>query len=410
MGASRRFAAVRTAIMAGLAGFFVLAWSASFESCAHTASPRGGPPDTIPPALIIVEPDSLAVLPGFEGDVRFEFDEAISERGIQGAVLLYPFDPRPRVRKGGRDLKVRPRVGWSDNRIYHIHIEPVVQDLFRNSIPRPIEYVFSTGAAITTNRVTGTVFDRMTGNVLPGGRVDMVMLPDSLRYGAASDSAGDFTIERLPAGRYLAIGYEDRNQDRKATNLDRTDTLEITLSDTDVVSLDFEVFKHDTIGSEIARVRSLDSLTLELQFNGFLDPDSLLTLAMVRVTSLAMATAVPLDTVLHNWQYQAWRQERLLAEGAAADSAAAAADSLAPADTVDVRVLPLDGAPAEAGEAPEAEPLPTPRIIVVLAAALAPGDYLVRVDSIVNLSGFAATSEFSYRHEEAEDGQDADDR
>ncbi|MBA3522095.1 MAG: hypothetical protein H0T90_06310, partial [Gemmatimonadales bacterium] len=50
-------------------------------SCARMEPPPGGPPDTAPPRLIATLPDSLAVVPGFDDDVEFRFDEVISEGG-----------------------------------------------------------------------------------------------------------------------------------------------------------------------------------------------------------------------------------------------------------------------------------------------------------------------------------------
>src|SRR5579859_1450554 len=52
---------------------------AALAACANIQPPPGGPPDTTPPALASVYPESLAVLPGFKGDVQFRFNEVVSE-------------------------------------------------------------------------------------------------------------------------------------------------------------------------------------------------------------------------------------------------------------------------------------------------------------------------------------------
>ena len=40
-------------------------------ACAKVELPPGAPPDVSPPHLISASPESLAVLPGFTGDVTF---------------------------------------------------------------------------------------------------------------------------------------------------------------------------------------------------------------------------------------------------------------------------------------------------------------------------------------------------
>ena len=52
---------------------------AAVLSCARIEPPPGGPPDADAAAAHRHRPDSLAQLPGFQGDVEFRFDEVISE-------------------------------------------------------------------------------------------------------------------------------------------------------------------------------------------------------------------------------------------------------------------------------------------------------------------------------------------
>ncbi|MGD2217288.1 MAG: Ig-like domain-containing protein, partial [Gemmatimonadales bacterium] len=247
-----RFPRTGTAHASLLAGGLVLLGLvlANLQSCANVQPPRGGPPDSIPPALIAVYPDSYAVVSwtGKKEKVRFEFDEPISEQNLQLAALLYPFEPRPNVDKGKQELRVRPRAGWVADRLYHVRIEPVVQDLFRNRIADPIHHTISTGVSIPENSARGSVFDRIKGERLPNGRIDMVLLPDSLRYGGIADTSGAFGIDRLPVGDYYAIGYEDLNNNMRADDFDRSDTLVVSLGQADTLALQFHVFKHDTAG------------------------------------------------------------------------------------------------------------------------------------------------------------------
>ena len=412
----------------------LLAASAGVQSCAHVGAPAGGPPDSTPPLLVLVEPDSFSVMSEFRGnrgEVRFEFDEPISERNINGAAMVYPFDLRPHARKGKRDLRVRPRVGWIEDRIYHIRIEPVIQDLFGNRIPEPILYTISTGMPITQNAVTGTVYDRITGVKHTNSRIDLVILPDTLRYGGISDSVGDFSVSVLPAGEYYAIGYEDVNGNQRVDGFDRSDTLRVTLGSIDTLTLEFNVFHHDTLGPLLSLVEVLDSMTLSLGFDGFLDPDTPLSVQNIQVftvqDSLPVGAPLAIDSVMHNWRFLIYRDSIELIEQARRDSvaaaeaeeaarqAAAAADSAAAADTVAVeaaaveeptpepvragpRTLQIEEPPPDSVVVPQE--LPDSRIMVILAEALPPGAYVVIAVRIVNLNSLEGGGEMPFEVEE----------
>lgn len=51
----------------------------ALAACARIEPPPGGPPDQAPPYLVSVSPDTMASLPGFDGEVEFQFNEVISE-------------------------------------------------------------------------------------------------------------------------------------------------------------------------------------------------------------------------------------------------------------------------------------------------------------------------------------------
>jgi hypothetical protein len=362
-----------------------------------------------------VEPDSFSVNPGFDDDVRFEFQESISERGIEGSVVLYPLEARPRVKKGKRELKIRPREGWVEDRIYHVRVNPTIQDLFNNRIDEPLTYTFSTGMPIPDNVVQGTVTDRITGQLLRTGRIDMVRLPDTLRYGSVTDTAGAFSLRALPLGDYLAIGYEDVNGNQRADEFDRSDTLEVEFIGDDVLSLDFNVFRHDTLPPQVALATAVDSMTVELEFNSYIDPLSPLSVADVAMYGAVDTVAVPIDTVLHAWEYTMWRDSVTAAiaaaqEQARLDSLAALqpVDTLAAeADTLEQEPPPQPLQPEEEGEEePEEveEPprLPDQRIFVITAGPIPQGAHIVTIQNTLSLSGLIGGGEMTFQPVEPE--------
>src|SRR2546422_8680740 len=61
-----------------LALLLVGAWEAS-GGCASVGTPPGGPPDSAPPRILHVRPESGAVVPNYGGDVGIQFDETVDE-------------------------------------------------------------------------------------------------------------------------------------------------------------------------------------------------------------------------------------------------------------------------------------------------------------------------------------------
>ncbi len=419
---SPRTGAARASLLAGGLILVTLALT-NLESCANVQAPPGGPPDSIPPALIAVYPDSYAVVSwtGKREKVRFEFDEPISEQNLQVAAILYPFEPRPNVDKGKRELRVRPRAGWVADRLYHVRVEPVVQDLFRNRIDEPIYHIISTGVPVPENGASGSIFDRIRGERLPNGRIDLVLLPDTLRYGGIADTAGAFNIGRLPVGDYYAIGYEDLNNNQRADDFDRSDTLIVSLGQADTLALEFHVFKHDTLGPALVEVAPIDSLVLQLGFDSYLDPEVPTSTEAIEVLALADSSPVALDTVYHAWRYDVWndsvQQVRREAEAAARDSAAAAqaAEEAAVEEEVAEEEVAEQELPAAQPTPPAAEEeeesteeaqepavLPDMRLYVIATSPIPPGSYLVRVYRLINLSGLEADSEAMFEQPEPE--------
>src|SRR5207245_4903664 len=51
----------------------------ALAGCAKLGDPPGGPPDTTPPTVVAVRPESGGVVPDFHGDVVVQFAEVIDE-------------------------------------------------------------------------------------------------------------------------------------------------------------------------------------------------------------------------------------------------------------------------------------------------------------------------------------------
>lgn len=414
-------------------------------ACARQGSPPGGPEDRRPPVVVATEPEPFAILTEpFRGPVKFSFDERVSERGASGtlddAVLVSPRTGNVRVKSGRQSISVDIDGGFKPGLVYRVTLLPVVRDLFNNQITEPFELVFSTGGEFNASAVAGTVWDRTTGEAV--GDMDVLAIAvaengDSVVHVAKTDTGGVYVFRYLPPARYDVVAFEDRNRNRVVDRMEVQGNRPLRLVGPDTAVMGIGVLQPDTTPARLVRATPLDSVTLLLDFDDYLDPQ--ISAAQIGISLTREEGESPtVDMAFHAPQYLEWRgaiQDSLarvdslaaaaqMAErraraaasadsGALADSAALPRDTLAtPADTARVgrppaRVLPPELPPGPPGSAapsarrsggprgetgpqlnPDGQPLPSRRVVVRLAGFLEfNAAYQVSVNVVTNLNG-----------------------
>ena len=391
------------------------------SGCAREATPPGGPPDRLPPIVILSEPDTFSTVEPFRSPVTLRFSERISERPSAGtldqSVVVSPASGEVRVSHGREGLTVRALGGFEAGHIYRVTVLPVIQDMFGNALQEPFELFFSTGPEFTPNVVAGSVIDRLTGEPLRDARVDAAVAESGVVHTAVTDSAGIFALRYLPAGDYVVSAYLDRNRNAQPDFTEPQGTRPALLNgggeaaDTTIV-LDVALLARDTTSARLARVTVEDSISLNVSLDDYLDPELPLDDVRVMVTSDSVDAPRSL-AVLHQHEAEAYRSalaDSLAREQAVRDSVAQAqADSAAraeaaagdttaaadPGDTPETAETETDPPPdpaaqdaAETGETEE-EPLTAQQtFIVILDGALVPEvPYEVEVSNITNING-----------------------
>ena len=258
--------------------------------------PPGGPPDVAAPQIIAIVPDSgtLNVKPS---EILFRFDEVVSERPASATTLgdLFLISPRDGVPRASwhRDaIGVKPAHGWRNNTPYTVIMLKGIADLRGNIRNTGVTTFFSTGPTIPRTRMTGNVFDWVTGVPAAGALIESYVPPDTLHpYVAVSDSNGAFVIEHVPPGKYTVRAYLDRNKNLTIDPSEPWDSLAVSLADSS--KNDFVIFTHDTVPPRIRDVRALDSVTLSVAFDKPVDPSQTLTAANFAVVG-ADSVAAPI--------------------------------------------------------------------------------------------------------------------
>ena len=413
----------------GTAGALVLV--AAYAGCAQPSSPPGGERDLVPPRVISVSPAHFDTLRDLRAPVRIEFDERLSNRldgvaDFQDAVIVSPATGDVRVERGRRSLEVSMAGGWQPGLVYRVVVLPVYRDLFGNQRTEAVELVFTTGAPIAPTAVAGFAEDRLTGEPVPGARIEAIRRVDSVVYVAVADTGGFFSLRHIPAGVYDVRAWQDRDRDRLMEFQEAQDTAVLPLGFQDTVVIPMALLPMDTTPARLLRADAVDSVRVRLTFDDHFEPAP--APAPGRGTLYLLPDSVPAGggSLIHPSELDSLRAaERAVADSIRAvadslaalraDSARAAGDTLAPPMPPDSlprpdTVAPDPGRPAggvrpappaagvrrPAGQNPRAPvgrgdggpPLPSRELILVLTDPMRPGaSYVVEVAGVVNIRG-----------------------
>ena len=385
--------------------------------CANMTPPPGGPPDSTPPHILVVQPESGAVLSELKGDALIRFDELIDEMGglpggkgggtltgLQSKVVLSPVAGPVTVSWHRSSIRVKPREGWKPGRVYHLQILPGITDLRHNIMKRGATIIFSTGPALPHAALTGTVLQWVEQHALPQAVIRAALLPDTIAYVTVADSGGNFSLTDIPAGRYRVYAIQDQNSNRLLDAREPFDSTTVTAGASGSAVL--WTFAHDTIGPRLQDASPVDSLAFRLRFSTQLDAYHPLDTTRVQLFALPDTTPVPLRAVWTSMQFDSIQaRERSIADSLrrARDTTARgalkrdAAPVVPPKSGVvrpptvkeDTNIARVDT--ARIRQLLHQRPVPTDRWVVRSGTILQPGEkFLVRVRGATNLSGVAA--------------------
>ncbi len=383
----------------------------SICSCANLGGPPGGPRDLTGPQVVETFPDTFAVVAAFDHEIRIVFNERISERGVRGtldgAVTISPESGEIRVRHSSRELRVTMEGGFQPDEVYRVTVQPIVQDLFRNEMADAFEFIFSTGAEMTPTVLAGSIVDRLTELPIEGARVTARVEPSPgvqesadrvvPTHVAITDSRGVYAFRYVPPGRYVLTAFVDQNRNREHDGLEPIGIGREELNPADTVLLDFALLVPDTTPAMVVRVDVVDSLTLAVEFDDFLDSASELAGVSMSLGPDSLRPPVVV-TILHERDYlsrQGAIQDslyvsdsiRFVEERQRIESLRSAGDSIA-ADEIESE-LTIPRPPAEANaRALQARDLPKQALYLLLADTLAMDlPYELFVAGVTNING-----------------------
>lgn len=203
----------------------VVAYALHTSSCASTkAAPSGGPKDTIPPVVVEMFPaDNSVNFPIEDGKIEIAFDEYVVVKDANKNILLSPpLKKQVKTKIKGKSVIVSFPEPLDSNRTYSLNFGEAIVDNNESNPYYGLSYSFSTGKAIDSMMLSGTVADATT--LLPIANATVALyeqatdstvilaVPDAV---ARTDQWGYFTVRNIKPVPYHVFAFTDENNNNK---------------------------------------------------------------------------------------------------------------------------------------------------------------------------------------------------
>lgn len=212
--------AVAMQVKGFLSAIFLLLLGAAFllsgGGCANVVPPSGGPRDSLPPAIVEVDPPNEST--NFNSrDINIAFSEYVElDNPFQNLVISPLPKVFPEVKRKLKTISIRLKDSLEDNTTYVFNFKNSIKDITEGNKAKDLLYVFSTGSYFDSLQLSGNV--KMARTVKPDSTLTIMLhqnLDDSAvakerpRYIAKVDSAGTFFFRYLAPGTYRIYALKD---------------------------------------------------------------------------------------------------------------------------------------------------------------------------------------------------------
>ena len=188
-------------------------------SCASMGTPDGGPYDEMPPKFVGSSPQLRAVNVKSQ-KFELEFDEFIKlEKASEKVIISPPQMEQPEIKVVGKKVVGEFFDSLKDSTTYTIDFSDAIVDNNEGNPMGHFTYSFSTGEAIDTMEVAGTVLNAANLEPIKGKQVglhknlnDSALVKLPFDRVSRTDSRGHFSIRGVAPGKYRIYALMDGNQ------------------------------------------------------------------------------------------------------------------------------------------------------------------------------------------------------
>ena len=191
----------------------------ALAACASIGTPDGGPYDEEPPVLLKATPVLNAT--GVKvAKISLEFDENVTlQNAFENVVVSPPQLQMPEIKNSGKKVTVVLQDTLKPNTTYSIDFGNSIVDNNEGNPYENFAYVFSTGDAVDTLAVSGTVLNADNLEPIKGMVVGLHSCLDDSAFTkqpfervSRTNSRGRFTIKGIAPGKYRVYALADANQ------------------------------------------------------------------------------------------------------------------------------------------------------------------------------------------------------
>jgi hypothetical protein len=194
--------------------------------CANIVPPGGGPRDSLPPVLVSASPNDSALNVTTE-KITINFNEFIELKNPNENILISPYPVKqPQTESKLRSVNIRLKDSLLPNTTYVIDFGNAIADINEGNVLKNFRYVFSTGATIDTNELSGRIVVAETGKtdstffaVLYRKQEDSTVVKEKPMYVTRVDSKGFFRFYNLPTGTFYVYALQDADGDKRYNQL-----------------------------------------------------------------------------------------------------------------------------------------------------------------------------------------------
>lgn len=219
-------------------------------ACASIGTPDGGPYDEEPPVLLEAVP-AIGATNVTGNKIVLSFDENVKlEKAFEKIVVSPPQEQMPEIKYNGKRVTVELQDTLLPNTTYSIDFSDAIVDNNEGNPYENFAYYFSTGAAVDTFAVSGTVLTAQNLEPVKGMVVGLHSCLDDTAFTrkpfervSRTDSRGKFTIKGIAPGKYRVYALSDANQNNRFDQKSEA----IAFMETHIVPFASEAIRPDTI-------------------------------------------------------------------------------------------------------------------------------------------------------------------
>jgi uncharacterized protein (DUF2141 family) len=190
--------------------------AAGFYRCGQPLPPMGGKRDSLPPVLVKATPADSGVNVS-ANRIVLEFNEYIQLQNIQQHLIVSPVpEIQPQIEGRLKTVTIKLKDSLRPNTTYSFGFGDALEDINESNALRNFTFVFSTGPAIDTGKLSGRVLLAETGKadstilvILQPDLTDTAVRTKKPRYFTRINKDGFFTFRYLSPGNYNVFALKD---------------------------------------------------------------------------------------------------------------------------------------------------------------------------------------------------------